>query len=275
MKHVISVGGGISSTWLLVDRVIAKYGKENCEAVICALANEHPDLWRLVSAVEKKYDIEIKRIGLNNKVYDIWDIFFYTGRMGSIVADPCSRTLKREVIAAYMKTNHAPADTVLHVGITAGEIDRMLSITRNWKKNGYKVEADLADEPALTREKQIELCEGEFGFVPALYKMGIPHNNCSGFCVKAGHGAMARLLFYDRKIFMYHETMEQYHQYIFGHKSTIMIDRKQRSKVLEVIPLTLRAFRERMEARWRGMLPGIDPFDGLDDTPGCRFCDSA
>lgn len=287
MKHVVSVGGGISSTWLLMDRVIEKYGKQNVFPVICEIANEHPDLWRLVEAVENKYGIVIKRlhgivksnehgkqIEWTRNPVDIWDVFFYTGMMGSIVADPCSRMLKRELMAQYMIENFDPADTVLHVGITAGEIDRMLAITANWKRSGYKVEADLADMPALTREKQIDMCQKEFGFVPALYRMGIPHNNCSGFCIKAGHGAMARLLWYDRKTFLYHETMELLHRQTFAHESTIMIDRKQRRGVLQVIPLTLRAFRLRMENKWRSMLPGFDPFDGLDDTPGCRYCDS-
>lgn len=275
MKHVISIGGGISSTWLLVDRVITKYGKENVTAVICALANEHPDLWRLVEAVEKKYGITIQRIGLNNKTYDIWDVFMFTGMMGNPFADPCSRMLKREVMAAYMKANHKPEETVLHVGITADEIDRMLAIRANWQRQGWTVEADLANEPQIDKLTLLAMCEKEFGFVPAPYRLGMSHNNCGGFCVKAGKGQMARLLWYDRKTFLYHETMELWHQQIFDHKNTIMRDEWSRAGIRGADPLTLRQFRERMEAKWRGLLPGFGPFDGLDETPGCKWCEAA
>lgn len=274
-RHVISIGGGISSTWLLVDRVLTKYSKDNCEAVICALANEHPDLWRLVAAVEKKYDITIKRIGLNNKTYNIWDIFFHTGMMGSTLADPCSRMLKREVMAAYMEANYTPADTVMHVGITADEIDRMLAIRANWGRKGWKVEADLANEPKLNRETLIAMCQQEFGFVPETYRRGHSHNNCGGFCVKAGKSQMARLLYYDRPAYLEHERMELLHQQTFSHTNTIMRDEWTRTGIRGADPLTLRAFRERMETKWRGMLPGFNPFDGLDDTPGCKFCEAA
>lgn len=276
MKHVISIGGGISSTWLLVDRVITKYGKENVDAVICALANEHPDLWRLVEAVERKYGISIKRIHLGNKPPDIWDIFFYTGMMGSTFADPCSRMAKRELMAAHMNANYDPANTVLHVGITAGEIDRMMAIRANWKRQGFKVEADLEAEPEISKETLLAMCEKEFGFIPKPYIWNPKgHNNCSMFCVKAGKGQMARLLYYDRAAYLEHERMELLHQQTFSHTSTIMRDEWTRNGKRGADPLTLRAFRERMETKWRGMLPGFDPFDGLDDTAGCKFCDAA
>lgn len=269
--HVISVGGGISSTWLLVDRVIAKYGRENCTAVICEVENEDNDVWRLVEAVERKYGIQIKRLG---PAHNIWDIFFYTGMMGSVFVDPCSRMLKRERMAAYMAANHPPENTVLHVGITADEIDRMLAITANWKRRGYRVEADLAAEPKLTRETLMQMCEAEFGFIPRLYRLGMKHNNCGGFCIKAGKGQMARLLWHDRTTYLEHERMELLHQRIFDHKNTIMRDEWTRGGKRGVTPLTLREFRQRMETKWRMMLPGFDPFYGLEETAGCVFCEA-
>lgn len=269
MHHIVSVGGGISSTWLLVDRVIAKYGKENVTAAICPVADEHADVWRLVSAVEKKYDITIERIG---KSYSIWDIFFNEGMMGNVFADPCSRILKREKMAAWMKANFNPSATVLHVGITADEIDRMLAIKANWKRHGYTVRAELADEPKLARETLIAMCEAEFGFIPLMYRQGMKHNNCGGFCIKAGKAQIARLLWYDRPTYLHHETMELLHQQTFNHNSTIMRDEWARAGVRGADSLTLREFRYRMEARWKNLLPGFDPFDALEDTPECVFC---
>lgn len=270
MHHVISIGGGIASTWLLVDRVLANYPRDTIHAVICPVDNEHPDLWRFCDAVSAKYGLPIHRIGESK---DIWQIFFETRMMGNPFADPCSRILKREKMATYMK-QYPQTETVLHVGITAGEIDRMMAIRRNWTKQGYHVEADLANEPQLPREKLIAMCQREFGFVPQLYLEGFHHNNCSGFCVKAGKGQMARLLYYHPDIFRYHERMEATHQRFFCHDNTIMRDEFARGGKRWADPLSLKDFRLRMEMRWRDMLPGFDPFDGLDETPGCRFCEA-
>ncbi len=311
MKHVISVGGGISSTYLLVDKVLTKYGRHNVIPVICALADENTDVWRLCDAVEKECKIKIQRIhGIvkhvptplqaasmfinyklpawawsivaphkeirwTKKPVGIWDVFFYTGMMGNPFADPCSRMLKRELMAAFMESNFKKSDTVLHVGITADEIDRMLAIRANWNRQGWKVEADLLDSPEMTREKQMDLCFEKFGFIPLLYRLNFKHNNCGGFCVKAGKAQMARLLWHSRPNYLHHETQELLHQRIFNHTSTIMRDEWTRAGVRGATPLTLRQFRERMETRWKGMLPGFDPFDGLEDTPGCKWCEAA
>jgi hypothetical protein len=283
-KHVISVGGGISSTYLLVDKVLSKYGRRNVIPVICALADENPDVWRLCDAVEKECKVKIQRIhGIvqagkiqwTKKPISVWDIFFYEGMMGNPFADPCSRMLKRELMAGFMDKHFDKSNTVLHVGITADEIDRMLSIRANWNRQGWQVEADLLDTPGMTREKQMELCFQKFGFIPMLYRLDFKHNNCGGFCIKAGKAQMARLLYHSRPIYQHHETMELLHQQTFNHTSTIMRDEWTRAGVRGATPLTLRQFRERMESKWRGMLPGFDPFEELEDAPGCKWCEAA
>lgn len=311
MKHVISVGGGISSTYILVDKVLSKYGRRNVIPVICALADENPDVWRLCDAVEKECKVKIQRIHgivksiptplqaasifINNKLpawawsivaphkqirwtkkpISVWDVFFYTGMMGNPFADPCSRMMKRELMAAFMEKHFDKDDTVLHVGITASEIDRMLAIRANWNRQGWRVEADLADMPEMTREKQMDLCFEKFGFIPVLYRLGFNHNNCGGFCVKAGKGQFARLLWHFRPLYLHHEMMELLHQQTYNHSNTIMRDEWSRGGKRGADPLTLRDFRVRMESRWRNLLPGFDPFDGLDETPGCKWCEAA
>lgn len=283
MKHVVSIGGGISSTYLLLDKVLTKYGRCGVVPVICALSDENPDVWRLCDAVEKECRVKIQRIhGIvkggqiqwSKKPISVWDIYFNEGIIGNVFVDPCSRMLKRDLMAAFMKKHFTPADSVMHVGIGAHEIDRMMHIQNNWARHGWTVEADLIDEPELTREKQIELCQDKFGFVPVLYRLGFNHNNCGGFCIKAGKGQFARLLWHFRPIYLEHERMELIHQRMFGHTNTVMKDERSLKGVRTVTPLTLRAFRLRMEAQWAGMLPGFDPFDGLDETPGCVFCES-
>ena len=285
-RHIVSVGGGIASTLLLPLEVIKRYGAENVQLVMAALTDDEPSARQLVEAVEKLTGLRIRRVTpetpTGGRVIDvppgkwalwgIWDVFNATGRMGSALADPCSRILKRETLKTWMLNNALKGYHVLHVGITAGEIDRMLAIRANWRGIGYQVEAPLADDETLTRETAIERCKALLGFVPELYQRGNSHNNCAGFCVKAGHAEMARLLYYDRPRYLSHEAAELAHQQQHGHTSTIMRDRRTVDGKTETTPLTLQAFRLRMEAQWAGRLPGFDPFDGLDSMPACKFC---
>lgn len=283
MTHVISVGGGITSSLLLPKLAIERYGRENCVFVMAALTDDEGSSRQFIADVEKLLNIEITRVTIGGEIlprgvwakYSIWDIFFYTGIIGNSRIDPCSRMLKREVMRDYMKRWHDPLCTVLHVGITASEIDRMLSIRRNWKEHGYTVIADLPD--SVTKAYAVAECERLLGYVPTNYKIGMGHNNCGagkdgiGFCVKGGQKEKAKLLWYDRKTYLYHETMELLHQQVHQHTNTIM--KWSRGARWEYI--TLRQFRLECEAKWRNLLPGFDPFEGLEDTPTCTFCDSA
>jgi len=274
--HIISVGGGISSTILLPLEVAQKYGAENVELVIAALANEHPDVWELVAECERLTGLAVKRLSYcpeppyyaidapASEWWSIWDIFHTQGMMGNSLADPCSRLLKRETIRRYLADFHPPELTTLHLGITADEIDRELAIRKAWHKSGYAVEFDLIDHAP----------EYPLDWQPELYGLGFRHNNCDGFCVKAGHAQIARLLWYRPEVYHWHEQNEIRFQIENGTKATIMRDRKTRGGITDSYPLSLTQFRERMESRWGNMLPGFDPFDELEDTPACHFCEA-
>lgn len=282
MKHLVSIGGGFSSTIELPLAVIEKYGAENVDMVIACLAMESPDLWRLVKECERLTGKHIKRITYQPyrqyaedapeaMWWDIWDVFFQQGRMGSSLADPCSRVLKRETLRAYIQDNYPSGETVLHVGITGDEIDRMMAIQANWRRAGYRVEADLADRRTVGTSAQ--RCKAMLGWTPRLYEWGASHNNCGGFCVKAGHAQMARLLWYEPELYAYHEGQEGRFQRTFDTDATIMRDRVTVEGVTTSTPLSMVEFRERMQVRWIGMM--FPPFDELDQTPACSFCDSA
>ena len=109
MKHIVSIGGGLSSTIELPMEVIRKHGAKNVDLVIACLKGEHPDLWRLVAECERLTGKKVMRIAYCPEraskyvIYapesywlSIWDVFEQVGRMGSSLADPCSRLLKRE-----------------------------------------------------------------------------------------------------------------------------------------------------------------------------------
>lgn len=192
MRHVVSVGGGFSSTIELPLEVIRKHGAENVDLVICALAGESDDLWRLVRECERLTGKHVTRVSYapddDRKFavdarfetwWGIWDVFFDQGMMGNPFADPCSRMLKRETMARYMTATYDPANTVLHVGITKNEIDRMLAIRRNWSRQGWTVEADLCDVELVGNSG--ERCQQMLGWQPSPICADIPITTAMDF----------------------------------------------------------------------------------------------
>lgn len=272
-RYVVSVGGGLSSTMALPMKAIAKYGRQNVDLIMCRLPNEDPDVWKLVDAMQNLTGIEIKMIGLNKTP---WDIFFELGYINPVMgrgrADPCSKMLKREYLSAYMKQNYDPKSTTLCLGITAHEYsDRWFDIHKNWTKQGWNVAAPLADDKNVTRESMMNDCEKFFGFVPRLYRYGFDHNNCGGACIKAGQAQWAMLLYYLPDVYAWWEVNEE--RFRSEVDPNIAILRRQRKGI--VAPLPLKEFRIELQAKWADMLPGVAPFEGLESTPGCAYCEAA
>lgn len=318
LRFVVSFGGGAAS-FVLGKRLVEQHGHENVDVLMAALHDDERDGERLDLEFERVTGKAVTRITVDQMdgghvssvrelqagepaPYSVWDVFFMTGRMGSTMADPCSRILKREVLRTYMLDNYTPEETVMCVGITADEIDRMMAITRNWQRDGFKIEAPLADAE-LTREQIERELEAAIGYLPTLYREGRLHKNCGGACVKAGLAEWARFLWYRPDEFARWEQMEGLHQICFDHTSTIL--RKQtytyervevdnsvsstvpmfpdlrapetvtkRKKVYDTRPYSLREFREDMQEKWSRMLPGQDPFADLESQPSCTFCGS-
>ena len=85
--------------------------------------------------------------------------------------------------------------------------------------------------------------EGEGIKQPRLYEMGFPHNNCGGFCIKAGQAHFKRLLEVMPERFAYHERKELELAAYLGKNVSILKDRRGG----KTRPLTLKALRERVE----------------------------
>lgn len=286
--HVVFIGGGISSTLFIATHLLMvdKIDKDAVDFVIAALPNEHPDVWRLITSVEKLFDITIKRIGPNKSV---WELFHEQKFIGNSRFDNCSKTLKRDVCRNYMQENYPNQDVTVALGITHHEIDRELSIRRNWTKNGYKVYFPLSQYPELTGEFMRDTCMRLFGFIPELYTLGFSHNNCGGACVKAGKYQWKLLL--EKQPDTYKEWEEN--ENLFRENNPTLdrtVLREMKKGVYHRI--TLKTFRERLEAidskkleamktlangneAVLGELIAIELDMEIDNTPECKFCESA
>lgn len=297
MRHVVSIGGGLTSTIELPLAVIQKYGADNVDFVMCALKGEHPDTWRMVNWLEEKTGKRvtliswqptpnirtIKALGKAVKYRinapqsqwrDIWDAFEARRFLGNSRIDPCSDLLKRQLIRHYIK-DHYPNGCYLHVGITYDERHRLKRITQNWAESGVVIKGDLVQllrhDPTPKTERAMNL----MGWIPALYAIGFDHNNCGGFCVKAGKAHMGRLLWYYPELYKHHEEREQEWRSRFG---DVTILREVVNGVKQNI--TLKELRERYEIEWgRTMFDPYEPFPDEDEyqimgSGACTMCDA-
>lgn len=113
-----------------------------------------------------------------------WQVFMDVRYLGNTRVDPCSRVLKRELLRRWLDDHCDPADTVVYLGFGWDEEHRVARAARHWEP--WRVEAPVIEPPYLEKEELFRQL-GERGIeVPRLYGLGFPHNNCGGFCVKAG-----------------------------------------------------------------------------------------
>jgi hypothetical protein len=289
MKHIASIGGGFTSTVTLPLHLIEKYGAENVDFVMCMVKDDLPTVMPVVEWLERETGkrmirvtavIDGKKLHYNTPqngwkyckywinsplwaVPSIWDVF-HTGRMMGGRFDPCSKTLKRETFRAYLLDHYAPEDTIIHVGITDDEIDRMLAIRRNWNQAGYEVRASLAEDGVRIPPK--EEVAARIGFMPATYEAGLEHNNCSGFCVKGGFAHMYKLWLANPDLLQFHAEQEAIFQQVNDTDVTIMRRRiggvTQRVNLRDVI----------VQFKERPYQMTLEEAMGLES--GCKFCDS-
>jgi len=252
MKHVVMFSGGAAS-WGAAKRVADKYGTADLTLLFSDTMTEDDDLYRFLAEATANVGGTYVRLADGR---DVWQIFHDVKFMGNSRIDPCSRILKREICHKWVEANCDPADTTLYVGIDWTETHRLPAIKRNWAP--YTTIAPLAEWQPLESKDQLLKDLEEFGIKPPrLYAMGFPHNNCGGFCIKAGMAQFRILHEFFPERYAYHEQREQELREYLGKNVSILRSRKGGKST----PLTLKAFREGLE----GKLIDVDP----NDWGGC------
>src|SRR4029077_5334540 len=105
----------------------------------------------------------------------------------------CSRILKRDPADAWLAEHCVPATTTVYIGIDWTEAHRFDSGAGRGARNryarlGWRCEAPLCEPPYLTKQDLFVALRAAGIRRPRLYDEGFAHNNCGGFCVKAGLG---------------------------------------------------------------------------------------
>lgn len=292
-RHVVFLSGGLGS-WATLRRVVNKVGKEDTFAIFTDTLIEDKTLYRfLVETISKEFNVEapntlklvddlvdtsyvtqekrkkqlseialsaekeIPRFYWRNDGRDVWDIFFQEEMLGNSRLARCSHVIKQDLARNIIDEYFDPTDTVLYLGIDWTEEHRTKAPKINWSP--YEIKFPMCEEPFETNIDHIKELERLGVGIPRLYVKGFAHNNCGGFCVRAGQGHFINLLEQLPGLYEYHENKEQEWQKTTGKDFTIL--RKQRKGVR--YKYSLKELREDYEDNQRKKQ--ID----FDDIGGC------
>lgn len=237
MRIIFYSGGALS--WAAAMRSIERHGRDDVRLLFTDTSMEDEDLYRFLDDTERQLGVEITRLCDGRTP---WDVYRDKRMMGSSRLDPCSAELKRKPAQAWLKQN-APG-SILVFGIDWTEIHRLDGLRQRYGDMGYQVEAPMCDPPWMGKDEVLRWMRSEGLEPPRLYKLGFAHNNCGGFCCRAGQAHFAHLLREMPERYAEHEAREQDMRDFLGKDVSLMRDRKGG----DTQPLTLRKFRERLEA---------------------------
>lgn len=245
-RHVVFYSGGIGS-WAAARRVVDKHGAGSVDLLFTDTLIEDEDLYRFLRESSSNLGARLITIAEGRTP---WQVFRDKRFIANPRVDICSRVLKRELSEKWLKKNRTPENTTLYVGIDWTEQHRLTRMQARWLP--WKVEGPLCEPPLLHKRDLLKLSSDAGIEPPRLYGMGFPHNNCGGFCVKAGQAHFRLLLETMPERYAAHEKEEEEMREFLGKDVAIL----RQTVNGATKPLTLRALRRRIEGNAQ-----IDLFD--------------
>lgn len=239
MRHVVMFSSGAGSA-VAAKRVAERYGTEDLTLLFADVNGEHPDNYRFLAEAAEWVGGELVR--LDNGGRTIWDVFRRERFLGNTRADPCSKYLKREPMRRWLEANCEPTHSVVYLGFDWTEEHRHQRAAGHWEP--WAMESPLLWEPVIDKAQALGLLRDAGIQPPLLTRLGFPHANCGGACVKAGIGQFKRL--YNLMPATYDLWEEQEEDIRKGLGKDVAILRDRRGGVTR--PLTLAALRERLDA---------------------------
>lgn len=241
---------GGAGSWAAAKRVAERYGTQDMTLLFTDTLIEDEDLYRFLPEAAANIGAPLVQIAEGRTP---WQVFSDVRFLGNSRVDPCSKILKRDLADRWMKEHCDKSDTTCYVGIDWSEQHRYTALRARKLNDGWRYEAPLCDPPYLDKSDVLAWLKRERIKPPRIYAMGFAHNNCGGFCVKAGHGHFATLLREMPQRYLEHEANEERLRQELAKDVSILADRSG-DNIKK--PLTLRAFRERVQSGAQ-----IDAFD--------------
>lgn len=269
MKHIVMFSGGVGS-YLTAKRVLKDNPKQEVVLLFADTLMEDEDLYRFLRDAEKKLGIEVTTIADGR---DPWELFKDEKFIGNSQTDICSKVLKRKLMDNWLKSHFEPDECIIYIGIDWTEVHRYDRLKE--RKLPYVYKAPLCDPPYYeNKDAMLQEVENDGIKIPRLYELGFPHNNCGGFCIKAGHAHFKLLLEKMPERYLYHEQREQELREFIGKDVAIMRERgkgprreaigvhpedpSRDDEIPRAVPLTMREFRERIEQEETDQLDLLD-----------------
>lgn len=231
-KRIIMFSGGAGS-WACAKHVAARYGTKDMVLLFADTLIEDEDLYRFLDEASNDIGIPITKVSDGRTP---WKVFEDVRFIGNSRVDPCSRILKRELLAKWREEN-CHMSSITYFGIDWTEKHRLDTAAE--RHNPWAVEAPLCGPPFKTKQEYLQEMRACGIEPPRLYGMGFGHNNCGGFCCKAGHAHFRLLLEKMPERYREHELQEARLRDL-GIKGTILRSRKGG----KTTPITLTKFRE-------------------------------
>ena len=187
MKHIVSLSGGTASA-VAADRVLKRYGEENTTLWFADTSWEDEDLYRFLVDLESHWGLTIVRYTDGRTPLEV-------AEKQNIIPNqkiaPCSQVLKTRPFKAYIKD--LPKPLTVHLGLDFTEMHRAERPKLEYEKlPGVTVDLPLLWEP-VAKPPHRKVTESWGIETPRLYKLGFPHNNCGGRCVRQGIKEWLRL----------------------------------------------------------------------------------
>jgi hypothetical protein len=246
--------GGVGS-WYAMRRLRDTVNPDNLTLLFADTLIEDDDLYRFIGEAARDVVGDLVRVADGRTP---WEVFEDTKFIGNSRVARCSHILKQDVCRKWLEANCEPARTTIYLGIGIWEKERFDRAAELWLPWICKAPLCDTDDPRVFTDPFMEL-ERRGIRKPRLYGLGFPHNNCGGFCVKAGQVHFKRLLENMPERYRYHEEQEERLRGILGKDVSILRDRRGGT----VKPLTMRTLRLRIRQN------GSEAIDEEDSNRGC------
>lgn len=240
MKHIISFSGGLGSA---VSAILAWENNLDFEMIFADTLIEDEDLYRFNQDIENLIG---KSIIVLTDGRDPWEVYEDKRWIGNSRTAHCSQELKTKQVKEYLQNKYKKQgiyiNICLNLGMGTSELDRIERAEEQWRPLPVK---SLLREYRIFPSNYPDIIKKYNIDIPRLYTYGFPHNNCGGFCCRAGLKQFATLLevFPDR--FMWHENRMEKAMNKIGSTAKPFLKRVING---EVEYLTLKRFRELYEA---------------------------
>lgn len=189
MKYIVNFSGGACAFWA-AHRTIERFGFKNVILLFADTLEEDDDLYTFLHQSSELLGVPITRVSIE---LGVWALFRREGLIGSDLYPICSTKLKREPLNEWMEQNYSMdrnqsqlwrEDATVVMGFDWTEGHRVSHLQQEHPT--WRISAPMTDEPIwdkckiITESVKLGLPE------QTLYKLGFPHNNCGGTCVRGG-----------------------------------------------------------------------------------------